>query len=628
MIGRSTIRILLVEDDSGDAYLVRERLADAPDRVMLEWVDTLDKGMRRVREGGIDAVLLDLGLPESRGLETLHRMQGVAGDVPIVVLTGVGDEAVGTLAIRDGAQDYLVKGVASGPLIVRALRYAIERGRADRALRHTKLITDHVSDGLLLAGVDGKVTYVNPAFERVTGLRQSVIAEMDVVDVARGVVHADGLREVLEALKNALAGRRTEPVVAPVQARDGKEKLVEFRFNNVRDERGIPAQVVLSTTDRTDELLAERAADVSEQLYQSIALHLPGGIVHVIDKDMRYVYSAGQELVASGVEGKDLVGKRLGEVLPLETVQYVVPNYLHALRGENVRFEGIFGEKYYLVNAVPLAEDDGRVERILVLAVNITERKKAEEALQEAHDTLEQKVVERTAELADANRLKSDLVDMVMHDFGDPMWVVKGYAELMRDGAMGALSDEQRQAIAEMLRSVGTLEKLRADMLEISRFEHGRIELDRQECNFAELVRECVTEFDFLAKAKEHSVEVDVPAVSVVCDRKRLRQVICNYLSNAIKYTEPGGKIAMTGRANHDGFELLVADNGPGIEEEHRTKVFAEFYRGGSRSERSTGLGLAVVKCLVQAHGGDVWCDSEPGRGSCFGFRIPPSSEE
>jgi two-component system sensor histidine kinase/response regulator len=125
------LRVLLVEDNPGDAVLVREALADAPGPTFaLKWQPTLQDGLTALEEGGFDAVLLDLSLPECRGLETLERFRDGNDTVPILVLSGLDDERTAVAALHAGAQDYLVKGHFDGPLLARALRYAIERKRA------------------------------------------------------------------------------------------------------------------------------------------------------------------------------------------------------------------------------------------------------------------------------------------------------------------------------------------------------------------------------------------------------------------------------------------------------------------------------------------------------------------
>ena len=130
----SVFRILLVEDNPGDADLVREALTTASSRVQIEHVDSLAEAGSRLAAGNVDVVLLDLSLPDATGLQAVERLHGSAPEVPIVVLTGVQDEVLGARALQAGAQDYLVKGQTDEWLLVRAMRYAIERQQiqADR----------------------------------------------------------------------------------------------------------------------------------------------------------------------------------------------------------------------------------------------------------------------------------------------------------------------------------------------------------------------------------------------------------------------------------------------------------------------------------------------------------------
>ncbi|MFQ5839519.1 MAG: response regulator [Candidatus Methylomirabilales bacterium] len=133
------IRVLLIEDNLGDARLIREMLAEARGAPFeLECADRLSTGLERLAAGGIDVLLLDLLLPDSQGLDTVGRVRALAPEVPIVVFTVLGDETLAVQAIREGAQDYLIKGQMDGHLLVRAMRYAIERKRAEEALRESK----------------------------------------------------------------------------------------------------------------------------------------------------------------------------------------------------------------------------------------------------------------------------------------------------------------------------------------------------------------------------------------------------------------------------------------------------------------------------------------------------------
>ena len=158
------IRVLLVEDSPADARLVREILSeDGGAQFQLNHVDRADTAVEQLRTESYDAVLLDLGLPDVMGLEAAERVMSAAPDMPIVVMSGLSDENMALMAVKNGAQDYLIKGQADGPLISRAIRYAIERKRSEQFIHHLahhdgltglpnrRLLFDRIQQGLARA---------------------------------------------------------------------------------------------------------------------------------------------------------------------------------------------------------------------------------------------------------------------------------------------------------------------------------------------------------------------------------------------------------------------------------------------------------------------------------------------
>ena len=136
LIESKPVKILLIEDDPEDARLIQEMLAEVGEAFFdLECADRLSTGLERLTKGGIDVVLLDLGLPDSQGLETLNKVQAQAPEMPILALTGLADDTLGVEVIKKEAQDYLAKGQANSNLLARAMYYAIERKRAEEELK-------------------------------------------------------------------------------------------------------------------------------------------------------------------------------------------------------------------------------------------------------------------------------------------------------------------------------------------------------------------------------------------------------------------------------------------------------------------------------------------------------------
>jgi PAS domain S-box-containing protein/putative nucleotidyltransferase with HDIG domain len=162
--------VLLIEDNPGDARLIQEMLAEGGgDRFKLKCATHLSAGLERLVKGGIDIVLLDLGLPDSQGFDTFVKTYAQAPRVPIVVLSGLADEELAIKTVQEGAQDYLVKGHLDSHALVRTIRYAIERKRTEEELRGQALVFENIHDGIIVADLEGNIIRWNPAAERIFG---------------------------------------------------------------------------------------------------------------------------------------------------------------------------------------------------------------------------------------------------------------------------------------------------------------------------------------------------------------------------------------------------------------------------------------------------------------------------
>jgi len=266
----------------------------------------------------------------------------------------------------------------------------------------------------------------------------------------------------------------------------------------------------------------------------------------------------------------------------------------------------------FLVSVTPIHDSDGKVLGSVHVARDITENKRLNEQL-----------ASQNRQLEEAARMKAEFVDMAVHDFAGPLNVIRGWGDLMKAGVLGGLSEEQQDALEQVLKAEQNLEDLRRDMLDVSRFEQGKMNLDVSSVSLHDVASDCARELGPLAEGKGHEIAVDVPDIIVECDRRRIGQVISNLLANAIRYTEKGGHIEISATADEGETTISVKDDGRGIAEEDLEKVFSGFYRAGERVEGSTGLGLVVVRRIVEAHSGRVWCESQLGRGSTFRFTLP-----
>ncbi|HEX2573747.1 MAG TPA: ATP-binding protein [Polyangia bacterium] len=293
-------------------------------------------------------------------------------------------------------------------------------------------------------------------------------------------------------------------------------------------------------------------------------------------------------------------------------------NFQHALdHGE----DGWQSEKRYLrkdgalrwviVTGSVTRDAAGRPLRSIAVIHDITSRKLAELALQEA------------------DRRKDEFLAMLGHELRNPLMPIRNALALLQHTGPGVAPEVQARAHQIIDRQVRHMVRLVDDLLDVSRIERGKIELRRQRIDVLETVHQAIESCQYLVRARQHELVLDLPEgpLAIEADPTRLEQVICNLLNNAAKYTEPRGRIVVRMRREGEEVVLQVIDNGIGLSPESRGRIFELFVQADhslARSEGGLGLGLTLVRQLVEMHGGTVAVFSAgPGRGSEFVVRLP-----
>ena len=230
----------------------------------------------------------------------------------------------------------------------------------------------------------------------------------------------------------------------------------------------------------------------------------------------------------------------------------------------------------------------------------------------------------RIAELERASAAKSRFIAALSHELRTPLNSVIGFAKLLRDGRVGPISGDQRECLEMLALSADHLAELVDDLLDLAQIEAERVTLTPLRIDPAAVVVECVESVRPLAEQHELELLADAPAIDpVLLDPRRLRQVLLNYLSNAIRFAPRGSTVRASLRIERGELVLEVADDGPGVQPRDRARVFEEFVQLDDRPRSGSGLGLAVTKLIVEAQGGAVGVRGVPGAGSVFFARIP-----
>jgi signal transduction histidine kinase/HAMP domain-containing protein len=241
---------------------------------------------------------------------------------------------------------------------------------------------------------------------------------------------------------------------------------------------------------------------------------------------------------------------------------------------------------------------------------------------------LYERSTEQAVELEKASKVQADFSAMIVHDLRSPLSTIIGIAEMMKNGLLGDLNEDQKNWTDRIKKNATGLVQLVGDFLDVSKLESGRIELTRAPTDVTDLLRNVVENFGPLARSKNIvlSCQAD-PLPAVQADSRRLDQILHNLVSNALKFTGEGGSIQL--HARHDqrnGIVVRVQDTGVGISPDEIANLFQKYQQsasGKTSEHKGTGLGLVISKMIVEAHGGRIWVESEEGKGTTFVFTLP-----
>ena len=279
------------------------------------------------------------------------------------------------------------------------------------------------------------------------------------------------------------------------------------------------------------------------------------------------------------------------------------------------------------VSVVADLTPSGGQQHILAIVEDVSERRAAREAMRDDNEQLEQRVTERTEELESANKELESFSYSVSHDLRAPLRAVDGFSQILLEDHSTQLDDEGRRVVGVIVERVGQMGLLIDGLLRFSRL--GRQEANDRRVDMTALAREAAD--DLLALEPDRTVKVEIGDLgAIVGDPGLLRQVLLNYLANALKFTAPveHSVIEVGSRDEGDHRVFWVRDNGVGFDDGYKHKLFQVFQRLHSTDQfEGTGIGLAIVQRIVHRHGGRVWAESRDGGGATFFFSLPQTKE-
>jgi signal transduction histidine kinase len=320
---------------------------------------------------------------------------------------------------------------------------------------------------------------------------------------------------------------------------------------------------------------------------------------------------------------------------PGEGTRVSVVKWLPPAEAETVR-----GRADFLRDFVNTEEDDSALEELsrqnrdLVQVLGELEEKR--EMLERLNTKLEEsnrELNEANARLRELSAMKEEFLALTTHDLRSPLTVISGVINFFTSGRLGEMTAEQKNMVAMMERNTQNLIELVNDLLDASKLESGTMRLDAATIELRGLVGELREQMQPLAREKEIALEEDLPEdlPELRADRAKLRRVLVNLVSNALKFTPKGGRVRLGASREGAFVRVSVADTGVGIPREDLHDIFDKYAQARSRatrSEKGTGLGLYITRQLVELHGGKISVQSEVGKGSTFSFTIPVAESD
>jgi PAS domain S-box-containing protein len=518
-----------------------------------------------------------------------------------------------------------------------ALRNSDEKALWERGEKYRRLI-ENSHDIIYSLNPEGVFTFVSSSWTALLGHKVNQV----VGKPFQQFVHPDDISVCEVFLRKVIAmGQRQSGIEYRVQHIDGSWRWHTSNASPSRSEAGIIISYEGIASDITERKQAEEALKESQQQFSDIINFLP---------DATFVIDEEGKVIAWNRAMEEMTGAKAEDILGKSDYEYSVPFYgirRPILIDLTLGFDKECEKKYDFVKrkgnvllaaadaivrgvpralwgkAVPLYDSRGNVIGAIESIRDITVHKQAQEALQKAHDELEIKVRERTAELEATNKELESFAYSISHDLRAPLRAIDGFSRMLIVKMAGRLNDDEKRRFEVIRENTRMMGRLIDDLLSFSRL--GRQSMAFSTINMPELINQVWEELLAVNPHRKISVKIGtLPAA--FGDVSLIRQVLVNILSNAVKFTrkKQNAVIEIDGKIEGSEALYIIRDNGAGFDMNYAQKLFCVFQRLHSQDEyEGTGAGLAIVQRIIQRHSGRVWAEGTVDKGATFYFTLP-----
>jgi PAS domain S-box-containing protein len=494
-----------------------------------------------------------------------------------------------------------------------------ERKKAEEQQDFLASIIDSSDEAIFSIGLDGVITSWNRGAARLFGYSpEEALGKSISMLMTPNLLGDEDL-----IIKKIAKGEYIEQYITERLRKDGSMLHVSLNISPIRDPDGKIIGASRIARNITEQLNAEKKIRQSEKIYKTIASSIPGSVICLFDPEYRYLLIEGDILEKLGYKKEQLLGQKAETVLPPENYNLAKPLLERVFRGETFSNERRILDCDVISRYVPLKDENNVVYNAMIVVIDITELKKAQNHIAELNVSLENKVVERTEQLALVNKELEAFTYSVSHDLRAPLRIIDGFADILINDHADKLDEEGKRTIGIITRNARKMGQLIDDLLNLSHL--GRQEIITTRVDMNRLVKLAFAEQLILYNGKEVKLEAD-PLLPASCDHNLMLQVWLNLISNALKYSgkQEQPAIHISSYLSGNNAVYAVKDNGVGFDLKYADKLFGVFQRLHKVSEfEGTGVGLALVQRIIIKHGGRVWAESETGKGAVFYFSLP-----
>jgi PAS domain S-box-containing protein len=561
--------------------------------------------------------------PLRRSIEEAHKQLHAASLEMLGALTAAYGHELGrfvnVLRVLNAAVHHGMRLLAGGYL-------SRQQEEADERQEDLATTLDSIGDAVVVTDARGVVVRMNPVAERLTGFTRGEALGRSLNDVFR-IEHETTAAPVENPVARVLAegtvvGLANHTVLV---SKHGERCPIADSGAPIRGPDGKVRGVVLVFRDVSEERRAQLALEHWERIFQ----HATWGVAVASAGDVRFRAVNPAYASMHGYTVDELMGQPVSTLWAPETQadmhRHANETHDHGRLVVETTHMTKVGERLPVeIVATTIKNSEGEVEWFVANVQDITERKRLQQSRLRA---VELEAENRRVE--EANRLKSEFLASMSHELRTPLNSIIGFAELLHDEQVGPMPERQREFLLEILTGGRHLLRLINDVLDLAKVEAGKIELRPEPVELKQLVDSVAHGLRAAARDRELSVRTETGngLVDIVVDPGRFKQVLYNYLSNALKFTPDGGEVFV--RVLEEGsthFRIEVEDTGVGIDEADLERLFVAFQQldsGLAKRQGGTGLGLALTKRIVEAQGGSVGMLARPGGGSIFFATLP-----